>query len=61
MGFVFILFISFVAGLMFLAGWQSIDSICECIPLRQNVANGTLGLFCVAGVVLGGLATALWS
>ncbi len=53
MGFVLVTMMSFLAGLLFLAGWGSLDAVCACVPITERVANGTLGLFCVGGAVLG--------
>jgi hypothetical protein len=53
MGFVLTIIFSFFVGLLFLAGWVSIDAIWDCAPLSGRVANGTLGLFCVGGACLG--------
>lgn len=47
--------LGFCAGLLFLGGWVSIDLICACVPLTENVADGTMGLFTISGIVLGGI------
>lgn len=61
MGFAFTVIVFFLAGLLFLAGWVSINTICQCAPLTENVANGTLGLFCIAGAVVGTVLSVLFA
>ena len=60
MGFVFITILGFLTGLLVLAFWNSINLICACAPLTENVANGVVLLSCCIGVVLGAVATVLW-
>jgi hypothetical protein len=60
MGFALIVFTSVLAGALFLGGWASIDAVCDCLPLTERVAQGTLGLFAVGGVILGATAQVLW-
>lgn len=60
MGFVFVAAIGFLSGFLFLAGWTSVDAICACAPLTHSVANGTLGIFTVGGIVIGAVLQICW-
>jgi hypothetical protein len=59
MGFFLFVALGFISGLLFLAGWNSIDAICACAPLTSSVANGTMGLFTIGGVVVGAVLSAI--
>jgi hypothetical protein len=61
MGVVLMVMISLLAGLLFLAGWASFDSICLCTPLTSHVAKGILGLSATAGALVGVFLSIIWN
>ena len=59
MGFVFTIIVFVIIGAVTLLGWHSIDLLCQCAPLTEAKAQGTLGIFAVLGFVLGGVLQVL--
>lgn len=61
MGFVFTVFASIAVAALLIVGWHSLDLICACAPLSHNAARGVIGLFFVAGSVLGAVLSFMWA